>query len=254
MNRKEAIEFLKQSLRGIPALAKLNYDNSKYPLWRDTITGILEAVFGQNSIEYKEFKRSGRLAHVHTAFDAFTNIHQEDYITNLKGLETAILSIIKKCDILGAEEKPATTDIAPPRSPAEVAIQLFNGLKLHPDIVTASKSLFETQHYAQAIFEAFKAVENFVKQKAGLSLYGKQLMAKVFDEENPLIKVTEGGKFNKEVQEGFKFLFMGATLGIRNPKAHQKVIQRDPFITLEYLAFASFLIKRIEGWEGNLNQ
>ena len=46
--------------------------------------------------------------------------------------------------------------------------------------------------------------------------------------------------------EGFKFLFKGATIGIRNPKAHDNVIQTDPYKTLEYLGLASLLMRRIE--------
>ena len=78
-------------------------------------------------------------------------------------------------------------------------------------------------------------------------------MATVFDEKNPIIKVPEAGYFDKDVQEGFKFLFMGATQGIRNPKAHKEIIQNDPFITLEYLGFASFLLKRIDYWEAGIS-
>lgn len=134
-----------------------------------------------------------------------------------------------------------------PKEQAKETNSLFDTMQLHPKIIEASESLFKDGHYASAILEAFKAVENFVKQKTGLSSYGKQLMAQAFNEENPLIRIEEAGKFDKDVQEGFKFLFMGATVGIRNPKAHQRIIQKDPFITLEYLGFASFLIKRIEG-------
>lgn len=135
----------------------------------------------------------------------------------------------------------------------ESPLEIFDAMHLHPKVVEASKSLFETGHYAQAIFEAFKAVENFVKDKSGLSLYGKNLMTRAFDEENPLIQVPEAGHFDKDVQEGFKFLFMGATLGIRNPKAHKEIIQKDPYITLEYLGFASFLLKRIDYWEADIS-
>lgn len=153
---------------------------------------------------------------------------------------------LKKYEILGIEPQIATK-AEPKVATTELPTYLFDKMQFHSEIVSSCESLFKTGHYAQAIFEAFKAVENFVKQKTGLPVYGKQLMAQVFNEENPLIKVTEAGRFDKDVQEGFKFLFMGATVGIRNPKAHQKVIQKDPFITLEYLGFASFLIKRIEG-------
>lgn len=136
-------------------------------------------------------------------------------------------------------------------TPQEITSYLFDKMQLHPEIITASKSLFETGHYAEAIFEAFKAIENFVREKTGLHVYGKQLMSRAFNEDDPLIQVTEAGRIDKDVQEGFKFLFMGATVGIRNPKAHHRIIQRDPFITLEYLGFASFLLKRIAGWQVN---
>ena len=129
-------------------------------------------------------------------------------------------------------------------------------MQLHPKIIKSSEALFKDGHYASAILEAFKAVNNFVKEKSGLSsnerrgMSDKQLMAKVFDERAPLIKLNElSTDTDISEQEGFKLLFMGATAGIRNPKAHDNIIQTDPFITLEYLGFASFLLKRIGGWQ-----
>jgi hypothetical protein len=52
-------------------------------------------------------------------------------------------------------------------------------------------------------------------------------------------------------QEGFMHLYMGAVIGIRNPKAHGMVEQRDPYKTLKYLSFASLLAKRVD--EAKLN-
>lgn len=135
----------------------------------------------------------------------------------------------------------------PPKDAAELPNYLFNRMQFHPRLITSSKSLFETGHYSQAIFEAFKAVNNFVKEKTGLTLDGKALMSKVFDENAPIIKINELlTKSDKDEQEGFKFLFMGAMVGVRNPKAHDEVIQTDPYRTLEYLSLASLLMKRIE--------
>ena len=141
----------------------------------------------------------------------------------------------------------------PSTDTANSPVNLFDKMQFHPRVIEASKSLFESGHYAQAIFEAFKAVENFVRERSGLSSYGKNLMVTAFNEENPIIKVPEAGYFDKDVQEGFKFLFMGATQGIRNPKAHKEIVQNDPFITLEYLGFASFLLKRIDYWEADIS-
>jgi len=126
-------------------------------------------------------------------------------------------------------------------------------LQLHPRVIEVSKSLFETGHYAQAIFEAFKVVNIFVKEKTGLALDGKDLMARVFREENPIIKLNKlKTRSEKDEQEGFKFLFMGAMVGIRNPKAHDSVTQIDPYRTVEYLGLASLLMRRIE--EGDLTR
>jgi len=72
-------------------------------------------------------------------------------------------------------------------------------------------------------------------------------MSTAFNEEKPVIKINELlDKYDRDEQEGFKFLFMGAQVGIRNPKAHSNIIQTDPYRTLEYLAFASLLMRRVE--------
>jgi uncharacterized protein (TIGR02391 family) len=122
-------------------------------------------------------------------------------------------------------------------------MDIFNIMNFHPAIVDASKSPFGTKHYAQAIFEAFKAVDNFVKDKTELLLYGKDLMAQVFNEDSPVIKLNElKTKSHQAKQADFKFIFMGSMLGIRNPEAHDDIIQTDPHRTLKYLGLASLLI------------
>jgi len=129
---------------------------------------------------------------------------------------------------------------------------LFDLLKFHPRIREASERLFKNNHYAQAILEAFKAVNNFVKEKSGKQEWdGKNLMTKVFRRENPIIRFNELKTVSeKDEQEGFMFLFMGAIVGIRNPKAHDNIIQTDPYKTLEYLSFSSLLAKKVD--EGKL--
>jgi uncharacterized protein (TIGR02391 family) len=127
------------------------------------------------------------------------------------------------------------------------AENIFDTINLHPVIVNASKSLYESQHYASAIFEAFKAVNNYVKVKTKLPLDGKDLMAQAFREDNPVLKLNRLRTLSdKNEQEGFKFIFMGAIVGIRNPKAHDSITQTDKNKTLEYLALASLLIRIAE--------
>lgn len=142
---------------------------------------------------------------------------------------------------------PETGQIQAPEDSAEMANYLFDKMQFHPKVLEASETLFKTKHYAPAIFQAFKAVDIFVQEKTGLPLTGKALMTEVFSKNDPVIKLNRlRTQSDQDEQEGFMHLFAGAMLGIRNPKAHVNVVQRDPYRTLEYLGFASMLIRRAE--------
>jgi len=139
-----------------------------------------------------------------------------------------------------------------PKDHPESPTYLFDSMQFHPKVIEASRELFKDGHYRDAIFRAFIEVNNFVKLKTGLELDGKALMTQVFRKENPIIKLNRlKTQSEKDEQEGFMFLFMGSMVGIRNPKAHDNIVQKDPYRTLEYLGFASLLIRRVE--EGQLN-
>jgi uncharacterized protein (TIGR02391 family) len=176
---------------------------------------------------------------------------ENDIKTGIRDRKTGkIISPIGKSKL---ETKTKPTSKREPKDTEEQLMYLYDAIHLHPKIISASRALFKDEHYAQAIFEAYKAVENFVQDKSELTLYGTNLMEKVFNEENPIIKVPEAGHYYKEVQKGFKHLFMGASQGIRNPKAHKEIIQKDPYITLQYLGFFSFLLKRIDYWDTDVS-
>lgn len=140
---------------------------------------------------------------------------------------------------------------------------ISDNLKLHSTIKKVSGELFKDGHYTSAIFEAYKALNNYVKQKSRRKkLDGKNLMAKVFGfaynqetdqiERKPMLQLNElRNRSERNEQEGFMFLFMGAMQGIRNPKAHDLVEQKDPYKTLQYLSVASLLAKRVD--EAKLN-
>lgn len=119
---------------------------------------------------------------------------------------------------------------------------------LHPEVKKVSKGLFDDGHYSQAILEAYKAVVNAVKDVSGVkNRDGKPLMEFVFSINNPVIKLNNlQSQSEIDEQTGMMLLFSGAALGIRNPKAHDYVVQKDPIRTLEYLNFASLLLKRLD--------
>lgn len=130
---------------------------------------------------------------------------------------------------------------------------LFDNLQLHPEIRRTSEELFKSGHFAQAIFEAFKTVNNMVKSKSKCNRDGSKLMSNVFKVKKPIIELNElSNQSDVDEQEGFMHIFMGSIQGIRNPKAHETVIQKNPYKTLEYLSLASLLAKRVD--EGKLSK
>ena len=128
-------------------------------------------------------------------------------------------------------------------------------MNFHPIISKSSQSLYESSHYDLAIFEAFKAVNNFVKDKSGKTgLDGKNLMSTCFSSKSPILKLNDMNTESEiNEQEGFMLLFMGSMQGIRNPVAHDEMyIQADSIKTLEYLSFASLLIRKAEDAKLNI--
>ncbi len=249
MDRRKAIELLKQKSKEAVYVASLSYPNNEYLPWRRNIEDILEVTFGVSSTEYKRVADSK--VDIITKGNPTHDAIQGGYKEAIHRIQQEVNSIIQKYEIFEVEEE--ATEKTEKRNTAKLPIQLFDAMQFHPKVVGASRALFNDEYYAQAIFEAFKAVENFVQDKSGLTLYGTNLMETVFNEENPIIKVPEAGHYYKDVQKGFKNLFIGASQGIRNPKAHKEIIQKDPYITLQYLGFFSFLLKRIDYWDTSIS-
>jgi uncharacterized protein (TIGR02391 family) len=240
INKSKAIERLKQLIDEIPRLRTLNYENSEFRPWLARIKNILSLAFDDE--DYQNFVNAKLQSDMRIMGD---EVHQSNYQHNLTNLKTILQSIIDKHELLETETQP--TSKREPKDTDEVLLYLFDSMQFHPKVVEASRTLFKDGHYTDAIFRAFTQVNNFVKAKTGLELDGKALMSQAFRMENPVIKLNElKTQSERDEQEGFMFLFMGAMVGIRNPKAHDNIIQRNPLRTLEYLALASMLMRRAE--------
>jgi uncharacterized protein (TIGR02391 family) len=118
---------------------------------------------------------------------------------------------------------------------------------LHSEVIGAASDLFVDGHYAQAVFEALKALEQRVRRQGRLEGSGRDLMAKAFGGDPPRIDLAVwSGQSGRDEQEGLKLVFMGLMQGIRNPKGHEQVRQDDPQRALEYLGAVSVLFRRLD--------
>lgn len=118
---------------------------------------------------------------------------------------------------------------------------------LHADVRGVADRYLESGHPEVATFEAFKAINNRVKTMTGLDLDGAKLMAEAFKDADPPIALADlSSETGKNIQSGFRFMFMGAVRGIRNPDAHERFKALDAEEALETLAFASMLMRRLD--------
>lgn len=131
---------------------------------------------------------------------------------------------------------------------------IFDKLDIHQKIKEVSKSFFKDGYYSSAIEAAFKQIILMVKEKAnhpkgnnGQELDGQKLMFTVFSKELPVLKLNDlKTDIDKDEQDGFRYLFGGASQGIRNPKAHSIQDLKDPQKAIEYILFASLLARKID--------
>lgn len=139
---------------------------------------------------------------------------------------------------------------APPRV-APVRRLTFENL--HQAVRAAAGDLYADGHYESAVAEAFKSVDLRVRQLSGLDAWGAQLMGAAFGTPTPRLDVsTRSGRSAEDERAGFLAIFRGATIGVRNPGAHDLFQPTDPQQALEYLAFASLLHRRLDVAEARL--
>jgi uncharacterized protein (TIGR02391 family) len=123
----------------------------------------------------------------------------------------------------------------------------FDQRNIHPRLQPLVKTLFDDGHYAQATFEAFKFVDKEVQRFSGISESGYKLFMRAFAENTPVILLTKmSNASEKDEQEGYKFIFSGSALAIRNPRGHEYGIKDDPDKCLDHLSLASMLLRRLD--------
>lgn len=133
------------------------------------------------------------------------------------------------------------------RSEPSGGLHPFDERNIHPKIENVAKSLFDNGHYAQATFEAYKYVDNQVQHLSGLNESGLKLMMQAFNETSPIIKLTDlSNTSEKDEQQGYKFIFSGAVLAVRNPRGHECGIRETPDQCLDHLGLASLLMRRLD--------
>lgn len=131
--------------------------------------------------------------------------------------------------------------------PADDLRNLFDRLELHRSICGDVKTLFMQGHANNAVRRATELFEKLVIERSNSpGEFGINLMKKVFDEENPSIKINKlETEDDKKEQKGFKYLAMGTMSCIRNKFSHGDADQIDFLEGFKLLCFLSYMLEAI---------
>lgn len=123
----------------------------------------------------------------------------------------------------------------------------FEIREVHRKLPDACRKLFDDGHYSQSTFEACKYVDTEVQRLATDSKSGTALMMSVFGGAPPKLKLTPlSNQSEVDEQEGYKFIFAGVSLGIRNPRGHKHSVVDDPDTCLDHLGVITALLNKLE--------
>ena len=140
-------------------------------------------------------------------------------------------------------------DLVPPKTDERGILDRFDEAVTNKVLLQASRQLFVDGHHARAVEEAFKCLNNAVKDKAGLiSQDGAALMNNTFSPKSPVLRFSQlRTQSEKNEQLGYMQIFAGAITGIRNPRAHEHELDDQPEVALELLVLANHLMRKLDG-------
>jgi uncharacterized protein (TIGR02391 family) len=238
---KRAIPILK---RRIAELEEIDVNTiqergePRFEALEQKIDSTLVDIFGNNTVEYHRFSIYG------LDTTGVYMMHEAPLHAVIEGHKRGIQQAVSKLKTIIELFEEKVGDLG--ESPDGRALKAFGALNIHPEIARAVTKLFKDGHYANAVEDACKVLDGLVKTRSGRhDISGTELMQNVFSAKNPTLKFNDlQTETDKSEQQGMMFLYAGAMLAFRNPRAHQ-IIEDDPEKALEYIAFLSLLAKSL---------
>lgn len=123
----------------------------------------------------------------------------------------------------------------------------FETRNIHPMLPELVRKMFDDGYYSQSTFEACKYLDKEVARLSKCTESGYKLMMKAFQEASPLVTLNAlETDSEKDEQGGYKFIFSGTVMAIRNPRGHEYKIKDSIDECLDHLALISLLLRRLE--------
>jgi uncharacterized protein (TIGR02391 family) len=118
---------------------------------------------------------------------------------------------------------------------------------LHPKIAEASIRHYEDGDYRESVLNAMLALTEIIRAKIKKDGDGIALASILFKPEKPILVFSKRTtQAERDDQEGFHKLMLGAFQGIRNPKSHQMASDLTEMTAAQYIVFISLLARRVD--------
>lgn len=201
------------------------------------INATMDDVFGVGTADAADFRVDSKW------FWVIYSQHQhevvEDFAKGLARARAILGDAIKRLNELASDEE---------EDAASKTLRAYEGLNLHPEIARAASGLYKDGHYANAVLDAVKALNAFVRLRSGVDdRDGTELMEYVFSAKSPILAFNDlKDESDRNEQRGFMMMLSGSVAGLRNPRAH-RLVQDDPERALEFIAYVSLLAKLVDG-------
>jgi uncharacterized protein (TIGR02391 family) len=205
----------------------------------ENVNATLIEIFGAGSLDFDRYKSSSIYAGP-LRYGRDTPRHEV-----IRGYEEGKKRVLIKLD---AAIKFINEKLAEVSSPTESNTpRSLAGVDLHPAIEQAAGQLFRDGHYANAVENACKALNNLVQMKSeNYELDYTKLMSFIFSKNAPTLVFNELiSQSDRDEQEGFMHLYVGVCLAFRNPRAHE-LTQDEPDIAFGMIVTVSFLARMLD--------
>jgi uncharacterized protein (TIGR02391 family) len=231
------IEKLQRRIKDVRELERLQHDDQRVDNTQDDVRETIREIFGGKSPEFNQHQYH-RIQYGAEYMDMSQTEMQCNFQRGIPRTVAMLEGLVKR---LQEKRADLTSD-----STARVR-SAFDQVELHPRIAGVAAELYKNGHYAEAVFNASKALINFVQEKSQrFDLDGTPLMTAVFSKNSPILAFNDlSDQSDLDEQEGMMHLFVGAALGIRNPRGHS-FVEDSPERALEYIAFLSMLAARVD--------
>jgi uncharacterized protein (TIGR02391 family) len=233
------ITKLQRRIKELESLLQDNvqFDDQQVDTVKHNIIDTIRDVFGQQSSEYDKNKYH-KIRHGSSNVGDSWPVRHQKFIAGVPQSISMINGLIQRL-----EEKREDHGL----DPKAKASQVFYGLNLQPRIHDICSDLYHDGHYANAVFDASKALINYIKEKSRIhDLDGTALVRKVFSKNDPILAFNDlSDQTDLDEQEGMMHLFEGFVMGVRNPRGHSFKYD-NPERALEYIVLISMLAFKVD--------